>query len=233
MTSGEPGQVAIYVEAGLKRTFAAALDWPGWARAGRDEATALAALAAYGSRYARAVRPARLGFAPPGDVSSFVIAERLKGDATTDFGAPGAIPSLDERPLAPGDLERLLAVLRAAWQTLDEALAAARGKKLATGPRGGGRDRAEIQMHAAQAGQAYLGRLGWKAPHLPADPVQAIPGLRAEMETALAAAARGEIAPRGPRGGRRWTARTWIRREAWHALDHAWEIEDRLPPRRA
>ena len=39
---------------------------------------------------------------------------------------------------------------------------------------------------------------------------------------------RGELPDFGPRGGRRWTPRYAIRRSAWHALDHAWEIEDRI-----
>ena len=40
--------------------------------------------------------------------------------------------------------------------------------------------------------------------------------------------ARGELPDVGPRGGKRWPAPYAIRRSAWHALDHAWEIEDRL-----
>jgi hypothetical protein len=31
----------------------------------------------------------------------------------------------------------------------------------------------------------------------------------------------------GPRGGQRWSPRRFVRRAAWHILDHAWEIEDR------
>ena len=33
----------VYLEIGSRRTFAAALDWPGWCRMGRDEAAALQA----------------------------------------------------------------------------------------------------------------------------------------------------------------------------------------------
>ena len=33
-----------------------------------------------------------------------------------------------------------------------------------------------------------------------------------------------------PLAGRRWTARYAAHRVAWHALDHAWEIEDRTEP---
>jgi hypothetical protein len=38
------------------------------------------------------------------------------------------------------------------------------------------------------------------------------------------------IPTRGPRGGARWSARYFVRRAAWHVLDHAWEIEDRSTP---
>ena len=41
-------------------------------------------------------------------------------------------------------------------------------------------------------------------------------------------ATQGEIAEYGPRGGKRWSPRYFVRREAWHVLDHIWEIEDRL-----
>ena len=40
--------------------------------------------------------------------------------------------------------------------------------------------------------------------------------------------ASGKIERIGPRGGKRWPARFFARRVAWHALDHAWELEDRL-----
>ena len=49
-------QIDIYVESGKKRTFAGAIEWPGWCRSGRDEASALQALFEYGPRYARALQ---------------------------------------------------------------------------------------------------------------------------------------------------------------------------------
>jgi hypothetical protein len=218
---------------GAKRVFAAALDWPGWARSGRDEAAAVAALLAYAPRYALAVRPARLGFKAPKEDSQVAVAERLKGDATTDFGAPGAVPSLDYEPLEGKELVRQIALREAAWQTFDDVIATTRGKALATGPRGDGRNLRKIVLHAVEAESAYLSRLGWKLSPLPPDPGEALDRLRHETRLALDAATRGEIAETGPRGGKRWAARTFIRRSAWHALDHAWEIEDRLTPARA
>ena len=40
--------------------------------------------------------------------------------------------------------------------------------------------------------------------------------------------ATGRELRKGPRGGVRWPARYFVRRVAWHILDHAWEIEDRV-----
>jgi hypothetical protein len=36
------------------------------------------------------------------------------------------------------------------------------------------------------------------------------------------------VPERGPRGGAIWSARNYVRRIAWHVLDHAWEIEDKV-----
>jgi hypothetical protein len=52
--------------------------------------------------------------------------------------------------------------------------------------------------------------------------------VRQDILLALSASARGEIPERGPRGGVRWPPRYFVRRIAWHELDHAWEIEDRV-----
>ncbi len=41
-------KIKIYLEIGQKRTFAGAIDWPGWCRSGKDEELALQALLDYG-----------------------------------------------------------------------------------------------------------------------------------------------------------------------------------------
>jgi hypothetical protein len=71
-------------------------------------------------------------------------------------------------------------------------------------------------------------QLGWKSVKADGDgPEQELARTRQAILDALAASARGEMAPRGPRGGLRWTPRYFVRRVAWHVLDHAWEVEDR------
>jgi hypothetical protein len=115
-------------------------------------------------------------------------------------------------------------VLRASWRAFDGAVVAAEGHSLRpAGPRGGGRALTKIVEHVTGAEEGYLGALGWRPGR---------EGHAAELRDAvlegLAASARGEIPERGPRGGVRWKPRFFVRRAAWHTLDHAWEIEDRV-----
>ncbi len=216
----------VYLEAGSHRTFAAALDWPGWCRAGRDETTALRSLFDYGPRYARVLRPARLGFQTPNDVSAFVVVERLKGNTTTDFGAPDVAPATDAQPLDDMELRRLQAILKACWRAFDAVVEIANGRTLRAGPRGGGRALDGIVQHVLGAEKGYLSTLGGKVSQPEASLPFPEPTRQAILKT-LVVSTHGEIAERGPRGGKRWSPRYFVRREAWHVLDHIWEIEDR------
>lgn len=224
-----PKQIPVYFEIGKKRTFAGALDWPGWCRSGRDEESALQALVDYGARYARVVRAKEFGFRAPADTSSFVVVERLKGNATTDFGAPDLAPAKDSEPVNEPELARLQAILKACWRVFDAAVRSAKGKKLSTGPRGGGRELDGVVQHVLGADGGYLSSLGWKvAQDETADLKDELKRTRKAILEGLRAAAHGQIAARGPRGGIRWKPRYFVRRSAWHVLDHAWEIEDRM-----
>ncbi len=223
--------VEVYVEVGSKRTFAGGLAWPGWCRAGRDEASALGALAAYGQRYTAAMGPAAAGFVAPSDASGLTVVERLPGDATTDFGAPSKAPAVDAEPVDEAAFERLVAILRASWAAVDRAAAAAVGVELRKGPRGGGRELEAIVRHVMDADGGYLRRIEGtfdaKALADPADVAAAADALHTAIVETLAARQRGEPPAKPRRSGAVWTTRYFVRRSAWHALDHAWEIEDR------
>lgn len=222
----------VFVETGDKKTFAGAVDWPGWCRGGRDEQAALQALVDCAPRYARVLDVVSLALPIPADTSAFATVERLAGNATTDFGAPDAVLLSDAQPMAEAELARLQAVLTGCWQAFDHAVQAAAGKPLRKGPRGGGRELTQLGRHVLEANAAYLARLAWRFK------LDETAALRQELERsrqasleALAAAARGELPTQGPRGGALWTARYFVRRAAWHVLDHAWEIEDRMEER--
>jgi hypothetical protein len=196
----------VYLEAGKTWTFACAVDWPGWCRRGKGEDAAVEALLDYAPRYRKV---AGRSF-DPGEVE---VVGRLTGNATTDFGAPGASTGRwDKEPLAGDELDRQVALLRAAWRCFDRVVAKAPAT-LRKGPRGGGRDRDAIAEHVREAERAYGRKIG----------VRVSPRTEwAEQRAAIVAALR-DRAEETPA----WTARYAIRRIAWHVLDHAWEIEDR------
>src|SRR5438132_450247 len=84
----------VYLEVGPKRVFACALDWPGWCRSGKSADDALEHLTAYASRYMPVAVQAGVRFAPS-VAGSLKVVDRVRGSATTDFGAPGAVPKAD------------------------------------------------------------------------------------------------------------------------------------------
>ncbi|HNB53829.1 MAG TPA: hypothetical protein PK530_17920, partial [Anaerolineales bacterium] len=151
--------IDIYLEVGQKRVFAGALGWPGWCRGGRNEEVALDAFLDYGARYARVLEGTGLAFTAPSDTTTFKVVERLKGNMTTDFGAPDAAPAEDEAPFEVEDFARAKVLLEACWRALDEAAQQAEGKELRKGPRGGGREAEEIVRHVMEAEGAENPRL--------------------------------------------------------------------------
>lgn len=218
-----PPVVSVYIEAGKRRCFAGAVEWPGWCRSGRDEESAVEALLAYLPRYRRVVGASGRGIGTPRSLSDLTVVERLTGDSGTEFGTPGTAPSADDRAIDGSELRRQLRILEACWSVFDDAALAARGRQLTVGPRGGGRPLEKIVAHVDEAELAYLRRLGGQVSK-GADGTT----LRAAFIQAVKDRAAGLTPDTGPRGGRRWSARYGIRRAAWHLLDHAWEIEDRV-----
>jgi hypothetical protein len=215
--------IKVMLESGERRVFASALDWPGWCRGGRGEEAALAALAEYVPRYAAVAELAKLdgpGF-PPTAGEAFDVVERLAGNATTDFGAPAIVAAADAEPLNEQQAARVAALVRASWAYLDTVAAGAPGQ-LRKGPRGGGRDRDKVLAHVLGAESAYARKLGLKFPEPAIDDVAAIAAMRAGIAAVLSAPSDGT-----PLAAKGWPVRYAARRIAWHALDHAWEIEDR------
>jgi hypothetical protein len=219
----------IYIESGAKKVFACAVDWPGWSRSGRDEKSALKTLFDYRLRYAKVMYEAVNEFQVPGDSSGFVVIARYKGNATTDFGSPGVVPDTDQGPLEVMEFIQNQKILLACWKVLGQAAQTAAGRDLRKGPRGGGRDLEEILAHVGGAAQAYLTRIGWKNNTQDGDAGNGRDDtLENQIIKATEAAFQGLLPESGPKGGKYWPLRYFFRRSAWHVLDHAWEIEDRL-----
>jgi hypothetical protein len=195
----------VYLEVGTKKVFACAVDWAGWTRAGKTEEGALDALTEYADRYRVVSDRAGFRFAKN---HRFDVVERVKGNATTDFGAPGVPPKLDAGPLTKAEAARMTKLVEASWWTLDRVVKGAPAK-LRKGPRGGGRDRDKMVDHVREAEKAYAAKLG-------------IPPKERDRET-IATALQTAVGP----GDWKWPPAYAARRIAWHVLDHAWEIEDK------
>jgi hypothetical protein len=215
--------ILVSVEASPKKVFATAMDWPGWSRSGKTEELALEALATYGPRYAVVAREAGIAFQPPA-AGEFEVVERVDGGGGTAFGVPSVVTELDRRPVSKDEAQRLAGLVEAAWAVFDRVVAGALAE-LRKGPRGGGRDRDKIVGHVVESDGYYARELGLRIP-VP-DPMDgdAVHVQRASMLEVLAQPSDGSHL-----AGRSWTLRYAARRIAWHAIDHAWEIEDRSDP---
>ena len=219
------GRIAVCLEVTLKNTFASALDWPGWCRAGRDDGAALEALANYAERYAPVAEQAGVSF--PSAVTLDVV-ERVPGGPTTAFAAPECrrpFPQItaeaERAEVTVAAARRLVGLLTATWARFDE-VAAASPAELRKGPRGGGRDRDKLIEHVIVADTAYARKLGVKLKQPAIDDIAAIQELRKAVAAVIGAPSDGS--PLVPNG---WTTRYAARRIAWHILEHAWEMQDR------
>ena len=195
----------VYLEVGSKKVFACALDWPGWCRSAKTEDLALEALEEYVPRYTAVTKIAKVPFRH----GSFDVVESIKGNATTDFGAPSMVAEADHARLTAKQADSLAVLLDASWKALDRVVKNAPAS-LRKGPRGGGRDRDKMVDHVAAAEEAYARKMGLKN------------ASRADILEAIRAAR--DSTPVKENG---WPPRYVVRRMAWHVLDHAWEIEDR------
>jgi hypothetical protein len=220
-------QLRVILEIGPKRRIVAgAMDWPGLDRWGTSEEAALETLASYRPRYAAVAGRAGLAdaFAATGDVE---VVERVPGTSTTDFWGIAHVPSQIEWGVLSADaLERRLTLLQAAWVYFED-VAARVSPELRRGPRGGGRSRDQIIEHVyGTEPHNWWRKVGLRV----ADDVQRSPEEMAALRADYLDRIRDYNAEGRP--ARSWPIQFLVRRTAQHAMDHAWEMEDKdLTPR--
>ena len=214
--------IRVMLERGPKgrKVVAVAPDWPGLARGATTEEAALARLLAYVPRYVPVATLAGLEaeFATNPVVD---VVERYAGTGSTDFwGISFAFSSIDQGALPGEELERELTLMLACWAFFDGVRARV-SAELQRGPRGGGRDRDHIVRHV------LFNEQDWSPGDRPQEDQEAI--LTAEGLTAHRAAYCTAIRELYSQNklARKWPLRYLIRHTAFHALDHAWEMEDK------
>ena len=182
------------IEAGVKRTFQWAVDWPGWCRSGKTELDAMERLIDAAERYNVVI--ARAGLEPlPVSTYDLYVIESVGGGGGTDFGVPSVITEPDRRPMSAAEAERQVGLLEASWAVLADVVAGAPAQ-LRKGPRGGGRDRDKVVEHVLEAEHAYAREIGLKLPAPDAADPGSIATLRATMADALRESSDG-VADRG------------------------------------
>ena len=206
----------LFVEETPKKVFVSALDWPGLARGAKTEDLAVESLLAHLPRYAKVAHKAGERF-DPHDVDLEVVS-RTEGDAGSAFGIPSLVAPEDREPVDAREARRIASLAQASWDVFD-AVASKAPESLRKGPRGGGRDRSKIVEHVTLSDGGYARSMGIKGDPETADGLAAI---REAVLEVLRSTSDGS-----PIADRKWPPRYAARRVAWHALDHAWEIEDR------
>jgi hypothetical protein len=214
--------VRVILEIGKKRrVVAGAMDWPGLDRWGTSEDDALEKLSSYVPRYVGVAERAGMGstFARARGVE---VVERVPGSSSTDFWGIAHVPSQIEREvLSAADLERRLDLLRGCWAYFDD-VAARVSRELRPGARSAGRSRDQITRHVyINEPEQFSRKVEVRTPF---DIILTPDGLakhrREYLDAIRAYNAEGEPA-------RTWPIQFLVRRTAHHAMDHAWEMEDR------
>jgi hypothetical protein len=206
-----------------KKVAAFAIDWPGWSRGAKTPDAAVELLETYRERYRPIARLAGLEteFDRAGPLE---IVEDHVGVGSTDFwGISFAPSSFEQAPMPVDELERKLELLQASWRFFD-AVAARVSLELERGPRGGGRNRDEIVRHVVVNEWQDLAK---KVDVLaPPDDRLSPEAIRAHRQEFVAVMRDYNAEGRTARG-RNWTIALLLRHTAFHALDHAWEMEDK------
>jgi hypothetical protein len=212
----------VILEIGPKRrVVAGAMDWPGLDRWGTSEDDAVARLTSYLPRYAGVAERAGLASAFKRAGGAKVV-ERVPGSSSTDWWGIAHVPSqIEAEVLSTKDLDRRLDLLHACWGYFHD-VAARVSKHLEKGARGGGRERDEIIRHVYGSER----HLWWRKVGLreedgvPLTPKELATHRRRYVDAIRLYNAEGKKA-------RTWPIQFLIRRTAHHAMDHAWEMEDR------
>ena len=212
----------VILEIGKKRRIVAgAMDWPGLDRWGTSEGDALERLSSYVPRYAAVAGRAGMDEAYS-RATGMEVVERVPGSSSTDFWGIAHVPSQIEREaLSPADLERRLDLLRACWATFDD-VAARVSRELRPGARSAGRSRDQIIRHVVLNEPDQFSRK--VEVRTPFEVVLTPDGLATHRQVYLDAI-RAYNAEGKP--ARSWPIAFLVRRTAYHAMDHAWEMEDR------
>jgi len=204
-----------------RKVVAWARDWPGLERGARTSDAAFERLVAYLPRYAAVAKLAGMEAEFAAVTPTREIVEQYAGTGSTDFwGISFAFSSIDRQDMSSRELARELSLMQACWALFDQVRLRV-SAELDRGPRGGGRQRDEIVRHVVRNEQQWARKLQVLTGEAVTQSEEAL----IEQRDAFCAAIRDYHAE--GKMARTWPLRYLIRHTAYHALDHAWEMEDK------
>ena len=155
---------------------------------------------------------------PKTDGLDLEVVERQGGGGGTEFGVPSNVTDQDRRRVDREGRRSARPARRSRLADVRKGRGRSAPKSCARDPAAAGANTSKMVAHVVEADEAYAREMGikLKAP---------IGEVRAAMLEVLREPSDGS-----PIADRKWTARYAAHRIAWHALDHAWEIEDRSTP---
>jgi len=220
-----PKHTRVTLEVGPKgkKMVAVAPDWPGLERGAKTREEAIERLRSYIPRYSQVAKLAGMA-AQFATIKNLKVVEHYPGTGSTDFwGISFAFSSIDKQRMSGEELERELMLMQACWAFFDDVRRGV-SAEMQKGPRGGGRDRANIVRHTFAAEQDWAKMIGVFTPD---DAMLTGKGLKAHRD-AYCHAIR-DYHSQGKLAGKmaKWPLRFLIRHTAFHTLDHAWEMEDK------
>ena len=218
-------QTRVTLEIGRKgkKVVAVAVDWPGLERGAKTQEEAIERLRAYIPRYSQVAKLAKMD-EEFDTIKKLNVVEEYAGTGSTDFwGISFAFSSLDKQAMSSDELERELALMQACWVFFD-AVRTRVSTEMQKGPRGGGRDRDHIVRHTLYVEQDWAKMVGVLTPE---DAMFTIKGLKKHRESYCRAIRDYHTHHKLAGKLAKWPLRYLIRHTAFHALDHAWEMEDK------
>ena len=213
----------VMLEIGPKgrKVVAWARDWPGFERGARTSDAAFDRLVAYLPRYAAVAKLAGMEAEFAADTHTREIVEQYPGTGSTDFwGISFAFSAVDRQDISGRELARDLTLMQACWAFFDQVRLRV-SAELERGPRGGGRQRDDIVRHVVRTEQEWAKKLQVVTGAAVMQSEEAL----IEQRDAFCAAIRDYHAE--GKMARTWPLRYLVRHTAYHALDHAWEMEDK------
>lgn len=179
---------------------------------------------AYSERFTAVARECGAVFKAP-TIEAIEVVERLRGGPVTDYGAITQPIVSDRTPLTADRRDLIAGLLKAAWVAFDDEYGRVPVEERGLKPKVG-RSPDGFRMHLLETDAWHLSAFGGSYKKPGPDDIDGEAVVRASLIDNVRRLPLGEPFSPFKRHGLEWTTVFAARRSIWHALDHAWQLED-------